>query len=510
MSLITAFQTEQGQRAYRLQNPATLVPIGEFTVATPADVDAVIAKARQAQPGWAAMGYKARARCFDRLRTVLIKRQDEIVDVIMQETAKAPFEALGEVIASLDALQYYAKRAEKILQPKKRRAHLFWPFKKLLMHYQPLGVVGVITPWNFPFSTGTNPSVQALISGNTVVLKPSEVTPFSGRLIAELLAEAGFPPGVLQVVLGDGETGAALTQGDVDKIHFTGSVDTGRKIGEVCGRRLVPCTLELGGKDAAIVCADADLERAIPGVVNGAFFNTGQACASTERVYVVDSIADQFIAGVVKEVQGIRQLAEGESDIGPMIWDRQLTIVEQQVNAAIADGATLLAGGKRKEGSEGLFFEPTVLCDVNHNMAIMRDETFGPVLPVMRVKDEEEALALANDSRYGLSCSIWCGDINKGTALARRVASGGCSVNEFGGLVYGAAEGSFGGRQESGIGRINGEAGLKSFCCLQTIVIHQRGGKREQQWFPYEAKTLDGMKKFIKIMWGTRLGKWLA
>lgn len=510
MSLITPFQTADGKRAYQLQNPASLESIGEFTVTSPQQVGAVVGAAKVAQAGWAALGYAGRAACLDRLRAVLIARQDKIVETIVMETGKAPMEALAEVIAALDSLQYYAKHGSKILNPKTRRAHLFWPFKKLYMHYQPLGVVGVITPWNFPFATGMNPSIQALISGNTVVLKPSEVTPLSGLLIGELVREAGFPAAVFEVVAGDAETGSALTAAAVDKIHFTGSVATGRKIGEVCGRRLVPCTLELGGKDPAIVCSDANLERAVAGVVNGAFFNTGQACASTERVYVMEDIADRFIAAVKVEVENMRQSSTGEFDVGPMIWDKQLEIVERQVNEAINDGATLLCGGKRKTGEAGLFYEPTVLTGVNHTMAIMTEETFGPVLPIMRVRNEQEALQLANDSRYGLSGSIWCGDLARGTVLAKQIRSGGCSVNEFGGVVYGAAEGSFGGRQESGIGRINGEAGLKSFCCLQTIVIHQRGPQREQQWFPYQMKSVEGMKKFIKIMWGTRLGRWLA
>jgi succinate-semialdehyde dehydrogenase/glutarate-semialdehyde dehydrogenase len=370
--------------------------------------------------------------------------------------------------------------------------------------------VGIITPWNFPFSMGVNPAAQALMAGNAVILKPSEVTPFSGLFIDELCREAGLPENIFQVLPGDGVTGVALIDSGVDKIHFTGSVRTGRVVGAACGERLVPCTLELGGKDAAIVCADADLERAVPGVVNGAFFNTGQACASTERVYVVESIADRFTEALLAEVNNLRQSASGESDLGCMIWDRQLDIVESQVAAAVNDGATILAGGSRVAGEEGLFYEPTVLGDVTHDMTIMRDETFGLVLPIARVQDEAEAVRLANESDYGLSASVWCADRQRGLELARQLHTGCAAVNDFGGLVYGAAEGPFGGRKNSGIGHVNGELGLKSFCHAQHIVVHKFGSKRERAWYPYTQKTLDGMKGFARFFFNSAIGRWMS
>jgi len=512
MAILEALSpTADGRRRYGLKNPATLEPLGEFECASTEEVSAAVETARKAQPGWAALGFDERARAMQRLLDVVLAHQDEIAGTVERETGKAPFEAYAtEIPPCCDAITYYSKHAKKILRDRKKRLHLLGPFKTLRVTYRPRGVIGVIIPWNFPFIMGLNPSVQALMGGNTVVLKPSEVCPFSGKLLGELFREARFPEGVFSFVLGDGEVGRTLIESGVDKIHFTGSVRTGRKVGQACGERLIPCTLELGGKDPAIICADADLERAAAGVVNGAFFNTGQACASVERVYVVDSIADTFIEKVVAETKKLRQTDRGERDVGAMIWDPQLRIVEQQVDDARQRGATILVGGRRNPDLPGLFYEPTVLTDVTHEMQCMTNETFGPVLPIVRVANEQEALRMANDTTYGLSASIWTQDRAKGLALAKQVASGCAVVNDFGGVCYGASEGSFGGLRESGIGQVNGELGLQSFCHAQHIVIHRFGPKKEQAWFPYEQKGLEGMKKFVNFFWGTRLGRWIS
>ena len=248
-------------------------------------------------------------------------------------------------------------------------------------------VVGIITPWNGPFVMGMNPTCQALLAGNAVVLKPSEVTPFAGRLVKSVLEDAGLPPDLIQVVDGDGETGAALVEAGVDKISFTGSTRTGRKVGEICGRNLVQCSLELGGKDPMIVCADADIERAAGGAVFGAMFNTGQYCSSMERCYVVGSQGDRFTQLCVEKVQSLRMAADGHYDIAPMIWDRQIQVIERHIKDAVEKGAKVLVGGER----DGQFFQPTVITDVTHDMLIMTEETFGPILPIMKVNSEEEA-----------------------------------------------------------------------------------------------------------------------
>jgi acyl-CoA reductase-like NAD-dependent aldehyde dehydrogenase len=383
--------------------------------------------------------------------------------------------------------------------------------KKLLLTYKPLGVIGIITPWNGPFILALNPTVQALMAGNAVVLKPSEITPFVGQALAKLFADAGLPDGVFQLVTGDGSTGAALVDAGCDKISFTGSVRTGRKIGEACGRQLIPCTLELGGKDPMIVCDDADLERAARGAVWGAFSNAGQVCMSTERVYVAEKIAEPFIARVVELTRELRQgpESEGEVDVGAITSPAQLEIIESHVADARARGARVLTGGRRNPAYAGLFFEPTVLVGVTHDMAIMREETFGPCLPIQVVRDDEEALALANDTSYGLQASVWTRDSWKGRRLANRLAAGGVVVDDCM-ITYAISESPFGGRKESGIGRVNGELGLKSYCHVQSIVLPRLRPKRELLWYPYKARDLSRLRSVLRLLYRSPLAKLLG
>jgi acyl-CoA reductase-like NAD-dependent aldehyde dehydrogenase len=513
MAVVERVEAAAGQsgvrRRLRLRNPATLEAIGEIEVQTAQDVRAAVERARKAQPSWAALRFQDRARYLTRAVAVLLERQDEFLDVILRETGKPRTEALAvEILAACDALSFYAKRAKRILADRSMPVHLL-KTKRLRIAYRPLGVVGVITPWNFPFILSLNPTAQALMAGNTVVLKPSEVTPFSGRLVEELFAAAGLPEGVFNLVQGDGETGAALVEAGVNKVSFTGSVRTGRKVGEACGRNLVPFTLELGGKDPMVVCADADLERAANGAVFGAFSNAGQVCVSTERVYVVENVADDFERKVVEKTARLRQGAEGEFDVGPMIYADQLRVVERHIEDAVHKGAKILAGGRRNPSYAGLFYEPTVLTQVTHEMDIMREETFGPVLPIMRVRDEEEALRLANDSPYGLNANVWTRDKRRGERLAKALESGSAVVNDCM-LTYGIAESPFGGVKDSGIGQVNGEIGLRSFCHAQSILIDRFGAKSELLWYPYTAKKMNLLRRLMRILWGTPLGRLLS
>ena len=397
-----------------------------------------------------------------------------------------------------------------MLRDQRQGLHLL-KTKKLVLSWRPMGVVGIITPWNFPFVLSLNPTVQALMAGNAVVLKPSEITPFVGEALARLLADAGLPEGVFQMVTGDGATGAALVDAGCDKISFTGSVRTGRKIAEACGRALIPCTLELGGKDPMIVCDDADLERAARGAVWGAFANAGQICMSTERVYVGDKIAEPFIARVVELTKELRQGPEtdGEVDVGAITSPAQLEVIERHVSDALAKGARVLTGGRRNPAYQGFFYEPTVLVDVNHDMAIMREETFGPCLPIQVVRDEDEALRLANDSSYGLQASVWTRDSWKGKRLANKIAAGGVVVDDCM-TTYAIAESPFGGRKESGIGRVNGEMGLKSYCHVQSVVLPRFRPKREMLWYPYRAADLSRLKKALRLLYRSPLGKLLG
>jgi succinate-semialdehyde dehydrogenase/glutarate-semialdehyde dehydrogenase len=351
--------------------------------------------------------------------------------------------------------------------------------------------------------------VQALLAGNAVVHKPSEVTPFSALLVKRLTDDAGFPPDLYQVVEGDGQTGAALIEAGVDKISFTGSVATGRKVAEACGRRLIPCTLELGGKDAMIVCADADLERAAQGALLGSCMNTGHYCCGTERIYVVEPIYDGFVEKVVAAAKQLRQSDSGESDVGAVFWDQQLKIIEDHMQDAVAKGAKVLVGGRRNPQLQGLYYEPTVVVDVRHDMDLMRKETFGPIVAIQKVRDEEEALRLANDSEYGLNGNVWTTDAEKGQRLAERMETGGVCVNDMA-MTYGIPEAPFGGVKASGVGQVNGAQGIRGYCHAHPILADRKGKGPIQGGYPYTRKSEDGMQKFIRLLWGTRLGRWLA
>jgi succinate-semialdehyde dehydrogenase/glutarate-semialdehyde dehydrogenase len=314
---------------------------------------------------------------------------------------------------------------------------------------------------------------------------------------------------VLQVLLGDAETGAALVEAGVDKISFTGSVATGRKVAEACARQLLPCTLELGGKDPMIVCEDADLDSAAGGAVAGAFLNAGQYCCGTERVYVVDAVADEFVRKVVERAGALRQGSEGEFDVGPLFWPRQLEIVEEHVADAYAKGARALVGGRRNPDLDGLYFEPTVLVDVTHEMRVMQEETFGPVLPIMRVRDEEEAIRLANDSRYGLAANVWTRSRRHGVEIAGRIESGSVCVNDMA-VTYGAPEAPFGGRKQSGIGYVNGDAAVRGYCHALPILIDRFGGRQARDAYPYSFRRDAGMQRLIRFLFGTSIGRWLG
>jgi acyl-CoA reductase-like NAD-dependent aldehyde dehydrogenase len=510
MAIVEPVQNgSSGPRRIKLKSPATEAPIGEITVTTPDEVRAAVRRARAAQPAWEATGFDGRRRYMEKALKVLLERQEEFIDVIVRETGRSRLETIMmEILPACDSLAYYGKKAKKILADQKVPLHLLRN-KKMILTYRPLGTIGIITPWNGPFILSLNPTVQALMAGNTVVLKPSEVTPFSGKLVDELFRAVGLPENVVTIVEGDGETGAALVDSGVDKISFTGSVRTGRKIGEACGRALTPCTLELGGKDPMIVCSDADVVRAAGGAVFGAMMNSGQFCSSTERVYVVESVADEFIRRVVEKVKTLKLGTSGDFDLGPIIWPNQLEIIERHVEDAVAKGAKVLTGGRRAHEHGKLFYQPTVIVDVTHDMALMREETFGPILPIVRVRDENEALRLANDCVYGLAANVWTRDSDKAVRLAKRIEAGAVCVNDSA-ITYGVTEAPFGGRKASGVGQVNGDIGLKSYCYAQPIVLDRFGTKEEQVWYPYTSDKMKLLQKLMKWVWGTPLGRMMS
>lgn len=470
-----------GRRQIEVRSPATGAVIGTVPILEPDEVRALVERARAAQPAWAALGPRGRGRLLLRFRDRLVERAERVAELSSEETGKTRFEALlTDVLVTADLARWYARRAPKVLA--RRRIPSGWLVTKRCYEVrEPYGVVGVIGPWNFPVLNSMRAVLAALAAGNAAIWKPSEASPFSALYVLELAREAGIPEDVFTVATGDGATGAALIEAGVDKVSFTGSVATGRKVAELAARRVIPVTLELGGKDAMIVLADADLERAANTAVAGAFANAGQICISIERVYVEASVYDAFVERVVELTRPLVAGPGPDADVGALTTDAQLAIVERQVKDAVAKGARVLVGGERLPGP-GRFFAPTVLVDVDHSMEIMREETFGPVLAIMKVADAEEAIRLANDSRFGLGASVWTRP-PRAAALVPRVKAGMVCVNDAltNGLVAGLP---FGGVGESGYGSVYGDNGLLEMTRPRAILVDRLGAKREFAHYP--------------------------
>jgi len=499
-----------GRRRLGLRSPLGETPIGEITVATADDVADAIRRARIAQKAWAARTVEERAAIVNRAIDAFLAHQEDIIATLRAETGKTRAECVFmEILPACDFVNYWSTRAPKDLADHKRKIHGYLrPLKRLEIAYRPLGVVGVITPWNGPFSLATNPTAQALLAGNAVLLKPSEVTPESSAWAIKCFHEAGVPKDVVQVLYGDGETGAALVRGGVDKISFTGSVRTGTKIGIACAEQLIPCTLELGGKDAMIVCADANVERAARGAVFNSMLNTGQVCMGVERVYVMEEIADEFERMVREQVQALRYGPGEDVDVGAVFWDKQLDIIRHHVEDARKRGATIDIGGEI-DRTKGVFYKPTMLTNVTHEMEIMREETFGPIVAIMRVGSEAEAIRLANDSEYGLSASVWTKDIEKGIRIAKQIEAGSVCINDAT-LAYGVPEAPFGGLKKSGLGAVNGTGALRSYSHELPIVIDRWGLDKEDHWYPFTDKTLRNLEYTLKYVFGTKLRRFFS
>lgn len=480
-------------------NPATGQKIAEVPITSADQVGPAVARARQAFLMWRELSFAHRARYLYAARDWIVDHQDEVIETICSETGKPRTEALvAEVFYCCDLLSYYAKNSERYLKDEVRSPHLL-KNKRVYVLYKPVGVVGVISPWNYPFTLALGDVVPALMAGNTVILKPSEYTPLTGLLVERLFREAGLPDNVLQTLCGYGDTGAALVD-HCNGIAFTGSVATGKRVAERAAQRLIPVLLELGGKDPMIVLKDADLERAANACVWGALSNAGQMCMSIERVYVEAPVYDEFVRSVVDKVKSLRQGTEksfGDVDIGPLTMSKQLETVERHIRDAVEKGAKILVGGRRKDG---LFYEPTVLVNVDHSMQIMREETFGPVIPIMRVNSAEEALQLANDSIYGLAASVFTKNKELGVKLARHIEAGNVCVNDCV-ANFAVLEAPYGGVKESGLGRRHGEWGLRQFTAPQTVVVDRFGLKRELFWYPYSGRIAHWISRAIRLLY---------
>ncbi|GGK60367.1 aldehyde dehydrogenase family protein [Nocardia camponoti] len=474
-----------------VRNPATGEVVGHVPVTTADEVARAVDQLRAHQPAWEALGADGRKEWLLKLQDWLIDNTEELAAVLQSETAKPRVDALIDPAFAIDLLGYYARRAAKFLTDEHPSPHSpLARAKKLTVTYRPYPVVGVITPWNFPLAMPAIDIFPALAAGAAVILKPSEVTPLSAVELARGWAEIGAPP-VFTVVTGAGETGAAVVE-HADYVQFTGSTGTGRKIGTICAEKLKPYSLELGGKDPAIVLADADLDRAAHGIAYGGMFNAGQVCISVERVYVEAPVYDEFVEKLTAAVAALRQGADGresKNDVGALANEAQLRIVERHVDEAVAAGARVTTGGKRT--GVGTFFAPTVLVDVDHSMACVAEETFGPTLPVMKVADEAEAIALANDSRYGLSASVWTGDKARGERVARQLNAGAVNINDVFANLFNFAM-PMGGWGESGVGaRWGGAAGVRKYCRAQAITAPALPTMaKELIWFPYDMNKL--------------------
>ena len=496
-------------------NPATGESFAQASLLDAAQAGEALAAAQAAFPAWSRTSFRERARLLDRLREAVVGEADEIARLIEREQGKPFAEAqAAEVLPSLDALQHLSAHAEELLRDDAlEAAQLLLAHKESRLVYSPIGVVLAVKPWNYPWAQSIPVVASALVAGNTVVLKPAPATTLVGLRLGALARKAGFPDGVVNVVATDDAVAASLVEDPrVGKIVFTGSVATGKKVMAAAAQNLTPVVLELGGKDPAIVCRDADLDRAAKGVVWAAFLNAGQTCASVERVYVEKPVADAFLAKVLEEARRVRLAAgPGGGDMGPLTLERQRRTVEEHVADAVAKGARVLLGGKRPDGP-GFFYPPTVLVDVDHTMAIMREETFGPVLPIRVVDSLEEAIRLANDSPYGLTASGWTRSEETARRLQRELSAGVVSINDHV-SSFGEPTAPWGGVRHSGIGRIHGRLGLREMVHA-TYVSHDRGRGPELWWYPYGPEADRLMSRSAVALYSTsrwrRLGAQLS
>ncbi len=487
-------------------NPATGEPVGAAAITRPDDVQAVVEAVAKVQPFWAQLTLEDRARYLERVAQVVIDESDDIRDLIVREQGKPRNEAFAmEILPTIDALRWIAHAGVEILADEKiPMPQVFLKTKRSAFTYEPLGVIGVISPWNYPWSIPFGEVALALMAGNGVVLKPASLTPLTGDRIRKVFERAGVPEGLVRVVHGPG-TGSALVESGVAKVFFTGSVETGRTVGEACARRLKGSVLELGGKDPMIVLPDANIEHSVAGALWGGFANAGQTCSGIERVYVLREVSERFISGVV---EGARRLRIGDpirwdTEIGPMVSREQLEIVRELVDDAVAAGATLRCGGPAEPppGLEhGAFYAPTVLTEVTHDMRIMREEIFGPVLPIVVVDSEDEAVALANDSQFGLGASVWTSDRGRGERVARELESGMVWINDHM-FSHGACQCSWGGVKESGVGRTHSKFGLYE-CVNVKLRVWESSAVRNAWWHPYDETLGKALRESATILYG--------
>lgn len=481
-------------------NPWNEEIFGEVAESSVDDVKKAMKAGRAAFNHWQNTSIKNRIEYLAKIRKYFVKNLDELVEGISKNTGKVYTDTLSsEIYPTLDIIKYYEKNLGRILKPRKVKTPAFLIGKESYIEYRPMGVIAVIAPWNYPFQLSVIPIISALAAGNCVIYKGSEVTPYVSVLIEEMFKSAGIPEGVIQVLFGGKEIGEEIINQKPDKVFFTGSVATGKKIAESAARDLIPVELELGGKDPMIVFEDANINRAVQGALWGAFTNCGQVCMSVERLYVQESIYDEFLSNLVFEFDKLNYGSDTYDDIGSMTSKAQIKIVKNHIDDAIKKGAIAITGRKLKE-ENGFKINPVILTNVNNDMLVMTDETFGPVLPIMKFKTEEEAIKLANDSPYGLNSSIWTKDLNRAKRVVRQLVTGGCCIND---VIISVANPHlpFGGVKNSGIGRYHSEQGIYTFCNQTSIVVDEGRKNKGINWYPYDKKSYRRLKKLISLLY---------
>ena len=504
-SAVEAASREAAADVLESFNPLDGTRLGSVPLTPPDQVQAVVDDVAQVQPFWAELPLSDRARYMRRAGQVILDELESLAQLLTHEQGKPLNESyVMELIPTIDSLKWIAEAGREILEDERVPLPVFLAQKSNRFVYEPLGVVGIIAPWNYPWSIPFGEVAIALMAGNGVVLKPAPLTPLIGQRIQEVFERAGVPEGILRTVHGDADQGQALVESSAAKIFFTGSAEVGAKVGAACAARMKSSVLELGGKDPMIVCADANMANAVSGALWGGFANAGQTCSGIERVYVLQEVADRFVDGVVEGARALRvgDPADWSTEIGPMASREQFEIVRELVDDAVASGATLHCGGPLEVEvfPEASFYAPAVLTGVTRDMRIMREEIFGPVLPIVTVESEEEAVRLANDSEFGLGASVWTLDRGKGERIARRIEAGMVWVNDHM-YSHGACSCSWGGVKRSGLGRSHSKFGFYE-CVNVKLLSWEPSRTRDFWWHPYDESLAKAFASAARLLYG--------
>ena len=490
------------EKTFSISNPATGEKVGEYPHMGPEEVGQAVAKAREAFSSWSKSAFSTRREILRRAASHLAENAGYYARIIASETGKTQLDAiLAEIFPTCDLLHYYAKHAEKFLRPVKAEGVNVLPGRKAYYTFEPRGVVGVIAPWNYPFSLATGPVISAMASGNTVVLKPSSQTTASGKILEEIFKASGIPDNVFQVITGSGSvTGRALIENrDLDMLFFTGSTGVGLEVNQAAANNLIPAVMELGGKDSMIVTRNADLERAAHAAVWGSFFNSGQTCIGVEFCFVERSIYEPFLEKVLEIT---RKIESGTLDgqMGSMTMESQLKIIEDQIADALTKGAKVLQGGKKRSNAKGLFFEPTVITGIEPDMKLWKEETFGPILPIRAFDTPEEAIRLANSTEYGLSGSVFSQNMEEARWFASRMITGSVNINDCL-ITFAFPSLPFGGVKESGVGYYHSELGIRNFCRIKGITEFKSRYTKEFFHYPVPEGVRKGMENLLVFLY---------